>query len=342
MKKVYSILCLFIATIAFVSCSDDDDVVLSSLNNITAFEIDFEGVESDDITYDLGNSITVSVPFGTTLEGLVATIAVDALAEIVPASGVEVDYVDGEATVFTVTAEDGTTKTYDVTVSVRGEVGSGSQLATYTLADAWGENSVSTYTYSDAKFVTAMHKVADDWGTEVITDVVFVYDEKNQVIEKKIDADKLSIAYSYNVLGQVETALSSTDGNLTDTYTYLYNAETGYLVSETRVNHTDEDSESVVSFVIENGNVMTETKYGSDYTATYDDKNNPFIGMYPKAFAAINVGVQSVNVNNPITGTIADATITYEYNTDNYPVSAAYTYFGGAATVAKTFTYITE
>ena len=342
MKKMYSILCLFMATAVFVSCSEDDDIVLSSLNNITAFEINFEGVEADDITYDLGNSITVSVPFGTTLEGLVATIGLDALAVVVPASGVEVDYVDGQATVFTVTAEDGTTKTYDVMVSIRGEVGSGSQLESYILADAWGENSVTSYTYSDSKFVTAMHKVADDWGTEVITDITLVYDEKNQVIEKKIEADKLSIVYTYNVKGQIEAALSSTDGNLTDTYTYVYDMETGYLVSETRVNHTSEDSESVISFVIENGNVMTETKYGDPYTATFDDKNNPFISLYPKAFAAINVGIQRVNVNNPITATIADDAITYEYNVDGYPVSAAYTYFGGAATVAKTYTYITE
>lgn len=342
MKKVYSILCLFIATAVFVSCSDDDDVALSSLNNITTFDIDFEGVDSDDITYELGNSITVSVPFGTTLEGLVATITVDTLAEIVPASGIEVDYVDGEATVFTVTAEDGTTKIYNVTVNVRGEVGTGSQLDTYTNTQAWFGTSVTSYVYSEANFVVAIQKVADDWGTEVITDITFVYDEKNQIIEKTIEADKLSIVYTYNVLGHIETALSSTDGSLTDTFTYAYDTETGYLVSETRVDHTDEDSISEVSFVIENGNVTTETKYGDPYTATYDDKNNPFIGMYPKAFGAINAAIEHVNVNNPISGSLADNGVAYEYNTADYPVTASYTNYDGGNTITKTFTYVAE
>ncbi|MBL4746417.1 MAG: hypothetical protein JKY08_08610 [Flavobacteriaceae bacterium] len=342
MKKVYSILCLFIATAAFVSCSDDDDVALSSLNNITAFEINFEGIESDAITYDLGNSIAVSVPFGTTLEGLVATITVDALAEIVPASGMEVDYVDGVATVFTVTAEDGTIKTYPVTVNVRGEVGSGTQLGVYEIADLYGETAVYTYAYSDAKFVSEIEIVANDFGDITTTIVTFVFDGKNQVIGKNVVADNSAITYVYNELGVITTALIKKDEELTNTYSYEYDALTGELVTETRIDHTDADSVSVISFEYENGNVTTENRFGQVYTATYDDKNNPFKGIYPKAYSIINVGIHAVNNNNPATGTLADEAVIYEYNVDNFPVSAAYTYFGGFATVAKTYTYITE
>ncbi|PCH76480.1 MAG: hypothetical protein COB98_06115 [Flavobacteriaceae bacterium] len=336
MKKVYSILCLFIATVAFVSCSDDDDTVtLSSLNNITDFKMSFEGLESDDIIYKTGNSITVSVPFGTTLDGLVATITVNKLAEIVPASGVEVDYVDGQATVFTVTAEDGTTKMYDVTISVRGEVGSGSQLATYTVSDdIFGSYSI-TYSYSDANFVTSMSLL--EYGEEVKT--MLVYDNKNQVIEKKVEADKLSTVYTYNDLGQIITALKSADGSLTDTYTYVYDSETEYLISATRVESNDKVS--VVTYTIENGNVISEDKTVEIHTATYDDKNNPFKGIYPKAYAAINIGIHGVNENNPIDLNIDDNGVTYVYNDDDYPVSSTYTYMG-FANVNKTFTYITE
>ena len=95
-------------------------------------------------------------------------------------------------------------------------------------------------------------------------------------------------------------------------------------------------------FVYENGNVIEENQYGLVSTAEYDDKNNPFIELYPSAYAAINVGIQSVNQNNPISGTLADDTIPYEHNEDGYPVSASYSYYDGAATVDKTFTYYAE
>jgi len=169
----------------------------------------------------------------------------------------------------------------------------------------------------------------------------FSYDDKNQVIEYKSEGAEVSTVYEYNEIGQIVSGVFKSKDVLTYTYTYTYNETTGELVSEKRLKHED-DSETEITFTIENGNVVTENKYGEDYVATYDDKNNPFIGIYPIAFSAINVGIQSVNVNNPITGTIADADITYTYNTDNYPLTAAYTYFGGAATVDKTFTYYAE
>ncbi|SDW73811.1 YD repeat-containing protein [Lutibacter oricola] len=341
MRKIYSILCLFVAVVA-VSCSSDDDDVLSTLNSIDAFEINFEGLTADDVTYDLGNTITISVPFQTSLENLVATIGVSENATVSPASGAAVTYVDGEPTLFTVTAQDGeSTKVYNVIINVRGEVGSGSRIETYTVADAWGENSVTTYTYAASNFVSETSKEEDDWGTMITTVTAFIYNDKNQVIETKVEADAKSTVYEYNADGQIIAGVYKIDDVLTHTYTYTYNTN-GDLTSEVRTDHTDSDATSEVLFTIENGNVLTENKYGSDYVATYDDKNNPFKGVYPAAFAAIKVGVQSVNTNNPITGTIADADITYEYNADNYPLNSSYTYFDGAATVTKTFTYYAE
>jgi len=342
MKKIYSILCLFVAVAATVSCSDDDEIVLSTLNNISAFEINFEGLTTEDVTYDLGNSITISVPFNTSLTTLVPTIEIAEAATISPASGTAVDFVDGVAVPFTVTAEDGiSVKTYNVTINVRGEVGSGSRIETYTLADLYGENSVSTYKYAESNFVNEITKEVNDWGDITTTIYTLVYDDKNQVIEVKSEAAELSTVYSYNEAGQIETGVYKVKGELTYTYTYAYDAE-GNLTTETRTNHTDSDAVSVITFTTENGNVVKEDRYGEVYEAAFDDKNNPFKGIYPAAYSAINVGIQSVNVNNPISGTLADDVVTYEYNTDGYPISAAYTYFGGFATVDKTFTYYVE
>ena len=341
MRKIYSILCLFIA-VATVSCSSDDDDILSTLNNINTFQINFENLSADDVIYDLGNNITVSVPFGTNLNDLVATIGVSESATILPASGEAVTYTDGEPKVFTVTAQDGvTTKQYTVTINVRGEVGSGSRLKTYTLADAWGENSVTTYTYAETNFVNSFTKEEDDWGTLISTTYTLVYNDKNQVIEKKAEANKESTVYEYNTNGQIVKGILKVDNLLTYTYNYTYNVA-GDLISEKRTDHTDSDAVTEILYTIENGNVLIENKYGDDYVATYDTKNNPFKGIYPAAYAAISVGIQSVNTNNPITGTIADAAITYEYNASNYPLKSTYTYFEGLAEVVKTFTYYAE
>ena len=136
MKKTFSIIFAFIA-IALTSCSSDDDnaVQPSSLAEITDFSLTFNNVNESDINYDLGTNITVSVPFGTSLEDIIPNIAISEGATITPASGEQVDFVDGEAKTFTVTAEDGSVKEYTVTVNVRGEVGSGSRLKTVTTVD---------------------------------------------------------------------------------------------------------------------------------------------------------------------------------------------------------------
>lgn len=341
MKKPYSfILSLFVVAMTAFSCSSDDEVIeQSSLAEITDFALDFEETEAEEVDYDLGTAIGVSVPFETSLTGVVPSISISENASISPASGEALDFVDGEPKVFTVTAEDGTQKEYTVTVSVRGEVGSGSRLETYTLADLYGENSVSTYSYNEANFVSEISKEVDDWG-EISTIVyTFEYNDKNQVVSRNIEDSNEETVYTYED-GKIVQAVTSVDGTAMYTYDYTYN-EAGDLVSEQRTNH-DDDTVDEITFVIENGNVVKEIRYGEEYVATYDDQNNPFINLYPAAYAAINVGIQAVNTNNPVSGTMADDTISYEYNEDGYPVSASYTYFDHLATVDKTFTYTAE
>lgn len=338
MKKTFSIIFAFIA-IALTSCSSDDDnaVQPSSLAEITDFSLTFNNVNESDINYDLGTNITVSVPFGTSLEDIIPNIAISEGATITPASGEQVDFVDGEAKTFTVTAEDGSVKEYTVTVNVRGEVGSGTKLKTYTVVDLFFGTSVKTYSYNEANFVSEISEEIDGTETTVSS---FVYDDKNQVIALQVEAKNEETTYTYED-GKIVGAETTIDDNLVFTYEYIYN-ENGDLAIERRIDHTDDDDLSENKFVYENGNVIEENQYGLVSTAEYDDKNNPFIELYPSAYAAINVGIQSVNQNNPISGTLADDTIPYEYNEDGYPVSASYSYYDGAATVDKTFTYYAE
>ncbi|WP_010135813.1 hypothetical protein [Ochrovirga pacifica] len=341
MKKFFSLFSLLMAlAITNVSCSDDsNEVTVSSLANINQFTVDIQDLTDEEINYDYGTDITISVPFGTDLTTVIPTITLSDNATVSPASGETITFVDGVAQNFVVTAEDGTTtKTYTVTINVRAEVGSGTRLKTYVLADLYGENSTTTYTYNDANFVSTISKEVDDWGTISTTTYTLVYNDKNQVIEKT--AEGQSTVYTYEE-GKIVKATYTADDVLTYTYNYTYDLN-GNLASETRTDHTNSDATSQVLFTIVEGNVTVENRFGDDYTAEYDDKKNPFKELYPAAYAAINVGISAVNTNNPISGTLADDSITYEYNTEGYPVSASYTYFDGLATVDKTFTYFED
>ncbi|MBU2912842.1 DUF5018 domain-containing protein [Reichenbachiella agariperforans] len=341
MRKIHAILALAALVIGFTSCSEDDSPSFSSLNDIESFEIDFGGIEG--VTYDFGTDIEISVPFGTDLSGLVPTIVVSENATVTPESGSAVDFTDGEATVFTVTAENTVdVATYNVIITTRGEVGSGSKLKTYQLVELYLENSVTTYEYSETSgFVTKYTKVLDDLGTEITSTYELVYDEKNQVIEEIFTSGDIEGSTVYEYVDGVIVAAEYTEGTESIySYTYSYSSESGYLTTVVRVDHTDEDFESRdVYMVDENGNVTTQTISNQVQTAGYDDKHNPFRSLYPAAYAAINIGIGAVNTNNPISGTLVDDGGTFEYNTDDYPLSADYTYYDGFITVSKVYTY---
>lgn len=342
MKKTYSFfLLLLLVGATTMSCSSDDEQIqASSLAQIVDFTLDFDGVDADQIEYDLGSDIKVSVPFGTSLTGVVPNIEVSDYATVVPASGEALNFEDGQPVTFTVTAEDGTQKSYTVTVHVRGEVGSGSKIQTYTVADLFGENSTTTYTYNDANFVAEITKEVDDWGELTTTVYQFVYDDHNQIVAKVGEGSGEETTYTYED-GKIVQAVYKVDGTTKYTYAYSYGSN-GDLTKEQRTDHTNQDAITEITFVIEDGNVVEENRYGEVYVASYDDQKNPFKELYPSAYGAIMVSIQGVNQNNPISGTLADDTITYEYNEDGYPVRSSYTYFDNLATVEKTFTYLPE
>ncbi|CAM1348361.1 hypothetical protein [Tenacibaculum ascidiaceicola] len=335
MKKVFPFLSLIIALVV-VSCSSDDSdkVVQSSLNSITSFNIDFEGLTEDDVVYDLGNNITISVPFKTNLTGLIPNITISDKATISPAPGEEVNFVDGEAMPFTVTAENGDVKVYNVTINIRGEVGSGSQLKSYGEASVLGDLLIE-YSYDEASNFVKSYDYTEAGNKTTYT---LVYNDKNQVTEKK--ADRESIIYTYNNEGLIISAIKKEEGIETYTYTYTYNAN-NQLEKTVRVTKKDDTTTNTSYTYDVKGNVASLTIGNEKYENTYDEKNNPFKGIYPEAYAKINVGARldGVNVNNPVNGTFSYGTdVVFEYNTDDYPISASYMIFG-EYTFNITYTY---
>ncbi|UXP33095.1 polysaccharide lyase family 7 protein [Reichenbachiella agarivorans] len=102
-----------LSIITLVSCKEDEgEKILSDAKQIESFEFNeldpiITGVISE-------NNIELTVPYGTDLTQLVSSITISDLATISPASGVAQDF--SAPVNYTVTAEDGSTQEYVVTV----------------------------------------------------------------------------------------------------------------------------------------------------------------------------------------------------------------------------------
>ena len=85
----------------------------SSTKSIVEFR--FEGLSASGTVDEVNESISVEVPYGTALDSLVPTISHSGVL-ISPASGIAHDF--NSDVLYTVTAEDGSTRDYEVTVTV--------------------------------------------------------------------------------------------------------------------------------------------------------------------------------------------------------------------------------
>lgn len=117
--KKADIICLgsdYNGTAQVMSRSLADFTVYSSVKAITAFA--FNGLTPAVVgTVDeTAKTVTASVPAGTVVTALVPTITVSDKATVAPLSGVATDFTS--AVTYTVTAEDGTTQAYTVTVTI--------------------------------------------------------------------------------------------------------------------------------------------------------------------------------------------------------------------------------
>jgi len=99
-----------------VSCKKSSDPVVPKSGEKAISGFAFGGLSPAVTASVSGNAITATVPFGTALTALVPTITTSAKATVSPASGVAQNF--SSAVTYTVTAEDGTTQRYTVTVGV--------------------------------------------------------------------------------------------------------------------------------------------------------------------------------------------------------------------------------
>ncbi len=319
MKKVYLIL-MVIGTL--FACSKDEPVK-SSLASIDDFKIEFKDVDAKAVqTEGLGTeNITVSVPFGTDLKAKVI-LKVSEKATVVPVSGTEITFVDGKSQDFVVTAEDGTAKTYKVTVNVSPEVGSGTKVKSISIDQGWAVDKFE-FTYNDKTNFVATYT---SYGT---TDT-YTYDTKNQITEKK--NDKIITTYKYeNGLIVSAEEKNVEDSKLKKTYKYEYVND---KLSKIETTNVETKKTTVEKFEInDKDNTVTYTTGNEEYKNEFDDKKNPMKGIYPTAFSKISAGkgFVSVNTNNVLKSGIVE--YKYVYNKANYPESVSYEIWGMAVKV---------
>lgn len=108
---------LFVGGTLFTSCEKEDE--LSNNKEILGFIFEAsKNVQLDKNVIGIisGNEIIAEVPFGTDISDLIPSIEVSPKATIGPAGGVSTNFIN--PLIYIVTAEDGSTKEYTVTVPV--------------------------------------------------------------------------------------------------------------------------------------------------------------------------------------------------------------------------------
>ncbi|MET0342879.1 MAG: hypothetical protein ABW252_17870, partial [Polyangiales bacterium] len=110
-----------------------DAAVVSGANEISAFQI------GDVVGSVVGTNIGITVPFGTSLEALSPTITITGLT-VSPTSGTPRNF--AAPVVYTVTAADGSTRTYTVTVTVAPSTAK--QITAFTIGEVDGVISGAT------------------------------------------------------------------------------------------------------------------------------------------------------------------------------------------------------
>ena len=117
--------------LVFTACEEESEPDRSSAKEITTFT--FGGLNPAVAGTIDGSDITVTVPSGTDVTSLSPTVVVSPEATVSPASGTAQDFTS--PVTYTVTAEDGSTTTYTVTVNVTPEQSGEAEIITFVLGE---------------------------------------------------------------------------------------------------------------------------------------------------------------------------------------------------------------
>ncbi len=142
--------------------------VLSSLHSITAFNLLVATSTISGIVDETAHTISVVVPFGTDLHALAPVVIVSPFATSSPASGAPQDFTN--PVVYTVTAEDGSTQDYAITVTVAPEPDTESPTITSYTFNNKEEDIVLDFATTTEVVIVLTASEGVDWKSMTIED----------------------------------------------------------------------------------------------------------------------------------------------------------------------------
>jgi large repetitive protein len=297
--------------------------VTNQLNNqkrITSFTI--SGQVGGSVINNSHNTIAVTMPYGTDKTALEPTIDVSANATVNPASGVPMDFTS--PVVYTVTAENGTTKTYSVTVT--NQLNSANQITIFTII---GQVGGSVIDHTNNTIAVTMPYGTDKTALEPTIDV-----SANATVNPASGvAHNFSSPVTYTV-----TAENGTQRIYTVTVTNQLNSEN--LITSFAI------ADQVGGAVINNttNTVAVIMPYGTDRTALA-----PTITLSDNAAVAPLSGVAR-DFSSPVTYTVTaengtqrvyTVTVTNQLNSENLITSFAIADQVGGSVINNTTNTVT-
>lgn len=203
MKKTLSISLAIVCTFCLFRC-DKEEITKSSAKEIISFKFEaLTPIVNGSIDANQ-KQIALVVPFGTSLTALMPTIEVSGKATISPASGVEQNFTN--PVIYTVTAEDGSTQSYAITVSVEVPKESAKEITSFKFTSLIPEV-VGTINQAEKKIELI---VPHGTSLTALTPVI-------QISEK---ATILPVAGPQNFTNPITYTVTAEDGS-TQTYTVI-------------------------------------------------------------------------------------------------------------------------
>jgi hypothetical protein len=332
-----------------LSCGSPDDPqpIKSKEKQITSFKVTVTTKEIEGKIAEADKKISVDLPFGSNVKVLSPVIAISDKSTISPASGVSQDFTNPVK--YTVTAQDGSTSEYTVTVTVMPaskclpikasfsegdfsseinyEYNSNDQLVRYNGVTSRGFSGTNTLTY-DAKG----NLIKEEGGFFDNTSYTkYSYNDKNQLIRYerlKIPDNSLDFKdeYEYNSTGQMikKDQFSTSSGSIRKNRSFTY----GYsnTTSKNWIQSKEFD---------EAGALQSTTEY------EYDTKKT--IGTDVLTLSNQTLNNKTKETLKDTSGKIVQTTVSsYEYNDYGYPTKVVQTiiYTGNAPTIStSTYTY---
>lgn len=334
-KSIASLLFIGALILSFTGCKDDDSpapLPKSSEKKIVSFQ--FAGLTPavSGIIDETGKTVGIEVPFGTDVTALVPTIEVSALATVSPASGIAQNFTAPVS--YTVTAEDGSSQSYTVTVTILPE-----EICLPTQLP--GEEAYLMLTYNEDNTIHEIdYQNYDDPEPGRFISTFHYENGKVSVIDRFEDDEKYSyIEFEYSDATIIENIyfLNSVTEEYTLEQYFVHYIENDRIISTVLYDAFDNSTmiDSVVFTYDSEGNITQQDEYNSDneleatWEIEYDDKENPY------KLAGVNGGdgsffdFENLSNNNYTRGTytshtgggVSEDVVSYTYDSENRPLT---------------------